>query len=243
MRTEFDLGKVSEHLNRNQKVAKGHIRQIIGAFAIKIDLDDCKRTLEVFWKWHVQQVGPNRSAMGDIGAEGVIGRSLFTNAALRLARALDMGANGRARVDIRPAIRASGLESALNEVLQFRDEELAHYGGYTHSKGVFSDDRAVLVVDDINGSFITAAWRRWNSERTLALKMNSVLDCSIAFIDEYSSKKRSALLSLLRDDHELRDELLSGRPKNLFFPEQFFTTDGPPPTVSPSGPVMNLNWS
>ena len=242
MRTEYDLREISKHLSQNHRVAKGLIRQIIGSFAIKNDLKDAGHALLVFWKWHVQQVGPTRGAMGDVGDEGLIGRSLFCHVALRLARAFDMGADGRARVDIRPAVKTAGLESALDEIIRFRDQELAHYGGYIHERGIFSDDRAVLVADSNGGSFITSAWTRWNSERTLALKCDSVLKCAVAFIDAYSDKKREMFLNLLSDDPDLRRGVLDGRPQNLFFSEQFFIASNPPPQITQTGPLINIKW-
>ncbi len=242
MRTEYDLEEISKQLKQKHRTAKGLIRQIVGSYAIKNDLGDAENALKVFWKWHVQQVGPTRGLLGDAGEEGLIGRSIFCLVALRLTRAFDMGADGRARVDIRPAVRLAGLEGALNEITRFRDQELAHYGGFAHERGIFSDDRAVLVADSIEGSFVTAVWVRWNSERTLALKMDSVVKCATAFIDDYSDRKRALFLNLLKDDPELRREVLDGRPSNLFFSNQFFKEFASPPQIQQNGPSINVKW-
>jgi hypothetical protein len=244
MSIEYDLRKMLDVMTDKRHPACFIIKHLLSGTSTLSDLRQSRLTFTEYLKLQDSQVDRIRQGVFDYSEDGTTIGALFICAMNYLCRALDGCSTGRTRIEFSSAFKRANLGDAHILINEFRNNELAHYGGFGLRTGKFSDDQLSLVVETDSKTHFTNNYVRFSGTIELAEIGIALVECASNECQSYIDNKRKIMLNILSQDQALRNFIKQNEEDLQFDKVNFFARlpgFNPGPTFI-DGPWLEIQW-
>ena len=206
--------------NSDKNIALLYIERLRSAQSLKTDLEDAKRSVELWHQQWLKRAESVRKFEAD-SDESFLASCLLKNAIMAYGRLVDGGSLGRVQFPLDNLLTTVDLKQAHERIVELRNQSIAHHGEHTVRAEKWSIQHAVLSINLANNDAkFMFPWKEIRSRQETGEDLAILLDAvGPKLTDWYDKTRRRAIIKLKRlNEGGILHEILTSK----FNPTEFY---------------------
>ncbi len=207
--------------NSDKNIALLYIERLRSAQSLKTDLEDAKRSVELWHQQWLKRAESERKFEAD-SEESFLASCLLKNAIMAYGRLVDGGSLGRVQFPLDNLLTTIALKQAHERIVELRNQSIAHHGEHTVKTEKWSIQHVILSVNSANNDAkFMFPWKEIRSRQEAGADLAILLDAvGPTLTDWYEKTRKKAIIKLQRlNENNLLHEILTSK----FDPSDFYT--------------------
>jgi len=197
----FDLPRPKDRKedNSDNNIALLYIERLRSAQSLKTDLEDARRSVELWHQQWLKRAESERKFEPD-SDESFLASCLLKNAIMAYGRLIDGGSLGRVQFPLDDLLATPTLKQAHKRIVELRNQSIAHHGEHTVRADKWSIQHVILSINSINNDAkFMFPWKEIRSRQETGEDL-AILLAAVGpkLTDWYEKTRKKAIIKLQR---------------------------------------------